>query len=51
MISQNALTAYLILLRRFGEQFTVRPGLPDPLLQVRDLVIDLDGEDRGARVG
>jgi hypothetical protein len=48
MISQNALTAYLVLLRQLAEQLTVRSGLPDPLLQVRGLVIDLGGEDRGA---
>jgi hypothetical protein len=47
MISQNALMAYLILLCQLAGQFTVRSGLPDPLLQIRGLVIDLGGEDRG----
>jgi hypothetical protein len=47
MISQNALTAYLILLCQLAEQLTVRSGPPDPLLQVRGLVIDFGGEDRG----
>jgi len=45
--SQNALMAYLILLFKVSEQFAVRSGLLDPLLQVRGLVTDLGGEDRG----
>jgi hypothetical protein len=51
MISLNALTACLILLCQLVEQFAVRAGLPDPLLQVRGLVIDRGGEGRGARAG
>jgi hypothetical protein len=38
---------FLILFCQFSERFTVRSGLLDPLLQVRGLVTDLGGEDRG----
>jgi hypothetical protein len=51
MISQNALTACLILLCQLAERFAVRSGLPDPLLQVRGLVIDLVERIEGSRAG
>src|SRR5215218_8820201 len=38
---------FLILLYQLSEQFTVRSGMLDPLLQMQGLVTDLGGEDRG----